>query len=145
VHIQIVDRSFEPFEFLQAYQCAQTDPAANGANAIFVGRMRDHHQDTGVLQLQLEHYPGMTEKILAEILLQAEQRWPISDGVIIHRVGSIRPAEAIVLVVVWSAHRAEALKANQFVIEALKSRAPFWKKEIFAEGERWLANNTPEN
>jgi len=91
----------------------------------------------------LEHYPGMTEKYLQDISRQAEQRWPVAESLIIHRVGKVCPNEPIVVVAVWSAHRGAAYEANRYLMEELKARAPFWKKESLQEGERWVEQNTP--
>ena len=109
-----------------------------GAVVSFVGQVRDFNDGDTVSQLSLEHYPGMTEKALAAITAQAQSRWDIVDTLIIHRVGSLQPLDQIVLVVVSGAHRGEAFKACEFIMDALKTEAPFWKKEVTASGERWL-------
>jgi molybdopterin synthase catalytic subunit len=109
-----------------------------GAVVSFVGQVRDFNDGDTVSQLSLEHYPGMTEKALAAIAAQAQSRWDIVDTLIIHRVGSLQPLDQIVLVVVSGAHRGEAFKACEFIMDALKTEAPFWKKEVTASGERWL-------
>ncbi|MCH6583447.1 MAG: molybdenum cofactor biosynthesis protein MoaE [Proteobacteria bacterium] len=114
-----------------------------GATATFVGTMRDFNQGDRVEQMTLEHYPGMTEKCLNEISKKASERWDIADSLIIHRVGSLQPNEPIVLVAVWSAHRAAAFEACRYLIEELKSHAPFWKREQLSEHSRWLAQHTP--
>ena len=109
-----------------------------GAVVSFIGQVRDFNDGDTVSQLSLEHYPGMTEKALAAIAAQAQSRWDIVDTLIIHRVGSLQPLDQIVLVVVSGAHRGEAFKACEFIMDALKTEAPFWKKEVTASGERWL-------
>ena len=109
-----------------------------GAVVSFVGQVRDFNDGDTVSQLSLEHYPGMTEKALAAIAAQAQSRWDIVDTLIIHRVGTLQPLDQIVLVVVSGAHRGEAFKACEFIMDALKTEAPFWKKEVTASGERWL-------
>jgi molybdopterin synthase catalytic subunit len=109
-----------------------------GAVVSFVGQVRDINEGDAVSQLTLEHYPGMTEKSLAGIIEQAKKRWDIFDALIIHRVGTLQPTEQIVLVAVSSAHRGEAFKACEFVMDYLKTEAPFWKKEATLSGERWL-------
>lgn len=114
-----------------------------GATAVFVGTMRDFSAGAGVQGMTLEHYPGMTEKYLEAISAEARERWDILDTLIIHRCGALQPNDPIVLLVVWAAHRAEAFEACRFLIEALKSRAPFWKKEVREEGEHWVTGNTP--
>ena len=94
--------------------------------------------------MTLEHYPGMTEKHLAAILDEARGRYALIDALIVHRVGRILPTDPIVLTAAWSAHRKDAFEACRFLMEALKSRAPFWKKETLADGgERWVEKNTP--
>ena len=113
-----------------------------GATAVFVGSMRDINQGDAVQAMTLEHYPGMTERYLEKISKEAGQRWDIIDSLIIHRVGDLHPDEPIVLVVVWSAHRAAAFEASRFLMEELKSRAPFWKKEVLSTGSRWVEKNT---
>ena len=109
-----------------------------GAVVSFIGQVRDFNDGDTVSQLSLEHYPGMTEKALAAIVAQAQSRWDIFDTLIIHRVGSLQPLDQIVLVAVSGAHRGEAFKACEFIMDALKTEAPFWKKELTASGERWL-------
>ncbi len=109
-----------------------------GAVASFVGVVRDLNDGDSVSTLTLEHYPGMTEKSLEAIVQQAKERWDIYDALIVHRVGTMRPLEQIVLVIVTSAHRAESFEACEFLMDYLKTRAPFWKKEVTPEGERWV-------
>jgi molybdopterin synthase catalytic subunit len=109
-----------------------------GAVASFIGVMRDFNEGSGVTALTLEHYPGMTEKLLERIIDEARARWPLQDALIVHRVGTLCPADQIVLVVALSAHREAALAACAFIMDYLKTRAPFWKKERTATGERWV-------
>ena len=109
-----------------------------GAVASFVGIVRDLNEGDVVATLTLEHYPGMTEKSLEEIVAQAQQRWDIYDALVVHRVGTLKPLDQIVLVVVTSAHRGESFKACEFLMDYLKTRAPFWKKEVTPEGARWV-------
>ena len=109
-----------------------------GAVASFLGLVRDINEGQGVSALSLEHYPGMTEKALAEIVAEAGRRWALLDATVIHRVGSLRPTEPIVLVAVASGHRGDAFAACEFIMDFLKTRAPFWKKEATPEGERWV-------
>ena len=111
---------------------------AIGALVSFVGLMRDMNAGDQVLNMTLEHYPGMTEKALQSILTEAEQRWDLIGIRVVHRVGELRPLDPIVAVVVASAHRGEAFQACEFVIDYLKTRAPFWKKEKTVKGERWV-------
>jgi molybdopterin synthase catalytic subunit len=110
-----------------------------GAIAAFVGLVRDVNDGTGVATLTLEHYPAMTQKALVEIVEQAAARWDVIDATVIHRVGKLHPTDQIVLVVVASGHRGDAFQASEFIMDYLKTRAPFWKKELTPAGERWVA------
>jgi molybdopterin synthase catalytic subunit len=109
-----------------------------GAMASFVGVVRDINEGDAVSELTLEHYPGMTEKALQKIVDEAKSRWELYDVRVIHRVGRLRPTDQIVLVIVTSAHRGEAFHACEFLMDYLKTRAPFWKKEKTSEGSRWV-------
>ena len=109
-----------------------------GAVASFVGVVRDVNEDDAVAEMTLEHYPGMTEKAVEEIITQAKGRWNIYDALVIHRVGKLQPLDQIVLVVVTSAHRGDAFAACEFIMDYLKTRAPFWKKEQAGAGARWV-------
>jgi molybdopterin synthase catalytic subunit len=114
-----------------------------GATASFVGTMRDFSDGGPVRSMTLEYYPGMTERHLHQICEEAKQRWDILDSLIVHRIGDIQPNDPIVLVAAWSAHRAAAFDACRYLIEELKTRAPFWKKEQLQEATRWVEHNTP--
>lgn len=109
-----------------------------GAIVSFVGQVRDINDGSNVSTLTLEHYPGMTEKALQGIVDQAKQRWDIFDALVVHRVGTLQPTDQIVLVVVSGAHRGEAFDACEFIMDYLKTEAPFWKKEKTPAGERWV-------
>jgi len=109
-----------------------------GAVVAFVGTVRDVNDAQAVATMTLEHYPGMTEKALAAIVDEAKSRWNIFDALVIHRVGELRPNDQIVLVGVTSAHRGDAFAACEFIIDYLKTRAPFWKKEATPAGSRWV-------
>jgi molybdopterin synthase catalytic subunit len=109
-----------------------------GAVASFVGVVRDLNEGADVAAMTLEHYPGMTEKALESIVAQAKSRWNLYEVLVIHRVGELRPADQIVLVAVTGAHRGEAFAACEFVMDYLKTEAPFWKKEATAGGGRWV-------
>jgi molybdopterin synthase catalytic subunit len=109
-----------------------------GAVASFVGVVRDLNDGDSVAEMTLEHYPGMTEKALEKIVVDARSRWDIYDVCVIHRVGTLKPTDQIVLVVVTSAHRGEAFQACEFLMDYLKTRAPFWKKEQTPGGARWV-------
>ena len=109
-----------------------------GAVASFIGIVRDLNEGAAVGSITLEHYPGMTDKALTSIAEQAKARWNLLDVLIIHRIGTLAPTDQIVLVVTTSSHRGDAFAACQYVMDYLKTDAPFWKKEVTAEGTRWV-------
>ena len=109
-----------------------------GAVASFVGTVRDVNDAAAVTTLTLEHYPGMTERALEAIVAEARQRFDILDALVVHRVGHLAPADQIVLVAVTSAHRGDAFDACRFIMDYLKTRAPFWKREATPAGARWV-------
>jgi molybdopterin synthase catalytic subunit len=109
-----------------------------GALASFLGLVRDINDGTSVSEMTLEHYPGMTEKALEAIVAEAKERWDLYDVLVIHRVGPLKPCDQIVLVGVTSAHRGEAFAACEFVMDYLKTRAPFWKREATPQGAHWV-------
>lgn len=116
-----------------------------GAVASFIGLVRDVNDGAKVGAMTLEHYPGMTEKALEKILAEARTRWEILDCTIIHRFGELRPTDQIVLVVVASGHRGDAFAACEFLMDYLKTRAPFWKKEQTPEGGRWVESRDSDD
>ena len=109
-----------------------------GAVVSFIGTVRDMNDGSSVAEMELEHYPGMTEKALEDIVAQAKARWNIFDALVIHRVGPLKPLDQIVLVAVTSAHRGEAFASCEFIMDYLKTQAPFWKKEQTPDGARWV-------
>ena len=109
-----------------------------GAIASVIGLVRDINEGDDVVVMTLEHYPGMTEKALEAIVFRARERWDILDALVVHRIGALRPTDQIVLVVVSSAHRGEAFAACEFIMDYLKTEAPFWKKEQTDKGGRWV-------
>ena len=133
--VRIQTEDFDVGAELAAMRLASKDI---GALVNFVGQVRDMNDGDVVSTLTLEHYPGMTERSLESIEVEAKSRWNIVDSLIIHRVGTLQPLDQIVLVAVTSAHRGEAFKACEFIMDYLKSQAPFWKKEATADGERWV-------
>ena len=141
--ISLHKNPFNPWAIIQQHQTKYLKPGSFGATASFVGTMRDFNDDENVLAMYLEHYPGMTEKQLLQITEEAQQKWNIIDLLIAHRAGEIQVSEPIVLTCVWSAHRAAAFEANRFLMEALKSRATFWKKETVTGHNHWVEKNTP--
>ena len=112
-----------------------------GAVVSFIGLVRDLNEGDAVTGMTLEHYPGMTERALDAITTEASDRWKLLDVVIIHRVGSLEPNDRIVLVIAASAHRKDAFRACEFMIDTLKTKAPFWKKETTSQGSRWVTTN----
>jgi len=109
-----------------------------GAIVSFVGTVRDMNEGSQVNSMELEHYAGMTEKSLADIIVEAKSRWSIHDALVIHRIGKMLPGEQIVLVAVTGQHRGEAFAACEFIMDYLKTAAPFWKKEATPTGEHWV-------
>jgi len=128
----------EDFDVARELAALRGGDARVGAVAAFIGTVRDVNEASTVAAMTLEHYPGMTEKALAAIVDEAKSRWDIIDALVIHRVGELRPADQIVLVGVTGAHRGEAFAACEFIMDYLKTRAPFWKKEATPSGTRWV-------
>lgn len=128
----------EPFDAGVEVNALHAANLGIGAVASFVGYVRDYNDGQDVRGMFLEHYPGMTEKALQKIVIEAEQRWPLLRVEVLHRVGRLQPGEPIVFVGTASAHRQAAFDACNFIMDYLKTRAPFWKKEDTPEGERWV-------
>jgi molybdopterin synthase catalytic subunit len=135
VTVRIQEADFDLGAELAALRAGDT---RIGALASFVGLVRDINDGSHVSEMTLEHYPGMTEKALEEIVTEAKSRWDIYGALVIHRVGPLQPCDQIVLVAVTSAHRGEAFAACEFIMDYLKTRAPFWKREATPEGARWV-------
>ncbi|MDT8452299.1 MAG: molybdenum cofactor biosynthesis protein MoaE [Gammaproteobacteria bacterium] len=127
-----------PLHELERYQNAHLRPGSYGASANFIGTMRDFNAGDDVQLMTLEHYPAMTQQFLDRLCEEASSKWPLVDCLIIHRFGEIKPGDPIVLTAAWSAHREDAFAACRYLIEELKARAPFWKKETTGEKERWV-------
>jgi len=142
VPVRVQTEDFDISAEIRALRAGRSDV---GAVASFIGVMRDFNDGSGVTELTLEHYPGMTEKSLQQIVDEAHGRWRLQDALVVHRVGRMRPADQIVLVVALSAHREEALAACAFIMDFLKTRAPFWKKERTPEGERWIESRASDD
>ncbi len=117
---------------------------AVGAIASFIGLVRDVNDGAPVTSMTLEHYPGMTEKALQAIVAEANERWDLIDAAVVHRVGELRPTDAIVLVAVASAHRSDAFQACEFIMDFLKTRAPFWKKEENSQEAKWVESRASD-
>lgn len=128
----------EPFDFAAVQEALRSSNPSIGAIVSFLGQMRDINEGNEVNNMTLEHYPGMTEKALEAIVKEADERWDLLGIQVIHRVGKLLPKDPIVLVAVASTHRGEAFQACEFIIDYLKNRAPFWKKECTAKGEHWV-------
>ena len=142
--IELREQPLDPWRELADLQAARTDLAGKyGANAVFVGSMRDFNEGERVTSMFLEHYPGMTEAELGRLCAETIEEVDVLELLVIHRVGEILPGEHIVLVAVWTAHRAAAFSVCRNVMEALKHRAPFWKKEALDGRDRWVTKNTP--
>jgi molybdopterin synthase catalytic subunit len=143
MRVVIQETALSPWQAIEAYQGECLAPGSYGATATFVGTMRDFNEGDAVQGMALEHYPGMTEQYLEKISQEAAGRWDLLDSLIVHRVGPLQPNDPIVLVAVWSAHRKDAFEACRWLMEELKSRAPFWKKEQLEDGgHRWVEKNT---
>ncbi|MEN8213560.1 MAG: molybdopterin synthase catalytic subunit MoaE [Pseudomonadota bacterium] len=142
--ISVQEADFDVSRELQRLCDGRTDI---GATVSFVGLVRDMNLDDSVVAMGLQHYPGMTEKALQKIVVEAAQRWEVLDATVIHRVGELTPAEQIVLVCIASTHRHDAFEACSFIMDYLKTRAPFWKKEVLADGSsRWVdARDSDDN
>ena len=133
--VRVQQEDFDIGAEIAAFRSA--DPGI-GAIASFIGLVRDVNDSEAIAGMTLEHYPGMTEKALAGIVAEAKHRWDIVDALVIHRIGELKPLDQIVLVVVTGAHRGEAFAACEFIMDYLKTQAPFWKNEQTAQGARWV-------
>jgi len=134
--ISVQTEDFDPGRELERLRLSSSGHA--GALVSFTGMVRDLNDGAVIRELELEHFPGMTEKALSEVEQEARSRWELTDALIIHRVGRLLPNERIVLVAAASAHRRNAFEACQFMIDKLKTAAPFWKKETTPSGARWV-------
>jgi len=144
VLVELRGNNFDPWQEIQQFQNSHPELTGKfGATSVFVGTMRDFNDGKDVSSMFLEHYPEMTQKYLEDISTEASQKWSILDTLIIHRYGEIQPDDPIVLLVVWSAHRAQTIPACSYLIEELKMRAPFWKRETTKNQTRWVEKNTP--
>lgn len=135
IHVRVQAEPLDPHREIDLLRLG--NPAI-GAVVSFIGLMRDINEGDRVESLFLEHYPGMTEKALRSIAEEARQRWDLTGCRVVHRVGQMRPADPIVVVAVAGRHRKEAFQSCEYVIDCLKTQAPFWKKETTERGERWV-------
>ncbi len=140
----LFDAGFDPWRIMADYQAERSGLNGKyGALSVFVGSMRDFNLGDEVQAMHLEHYPGMTEAQLELICREAAERWPLLDALVAHRVGAVAPGEAIVLAAAWAEQRGDACDACRYIVEGLKSRAPFWKREVLrGGGSRWVAGNS---
>ena len=139
MQIRVLGEPFLPWQELAAYEEIHPELKAQvGGLATFVGSMRDFNAGTAVEAMELQHYPGMTDKFLQRVAEEAMSEWSLIDALIIHRFGPLLPGDPIVLVAAWAAHRDEAFRACRYMIDELKTRAPFWKNETTPEGNRWV-------
>jgi molybdopterin synthase catalytic subunit len=142
--IELYAKPFNPWDELNHYQSEHALQGGVGAACVFVGTMRDFNEGDGVSAMYLEHYPEMTAGYMRKIATEAQQRWEVEDLLMIHRYGDIHPNDTIVLLAAWSAHREAAFSACRYLIEELKTRAPFWKKETLLANNstRWVQGTT---
>lgn len=144
MQVELRETPFDPLAELARYQAdRQAMQGQYGATAIFIGTLRDYNEQRSVTGMTLEHYPGMTERYLQRIVAAAMSQWQVLDALLIHRFGALQPNDPIVLVAVWSAHRSAAFAACRWMMEELKSKAPFWKREDTLTGPHWVTHNTP--
>ncbi len=141
--VDIQDVPFDPCAATRDYESA-LPKGKHGGIVTFVGTMRDFNDGHDVSSMFLDHYPGMTERHILGVMEEAARLSNIMDAYVVHRVGDIKPSEPIVLVAVWAAHRADAFDACRYIINYLKERAPFWKRETTPQGKRWVEHNTAD-
>ena len=140
--VRVQQAAFDPGHEVNAMHAANVGV---GAVVAFVGYVRDFNDGREVAGMLLEHYPGMTEKALGKIVVEASERWPLLKVEVLHRIGALQPGEPIVFVGVASAHRQAAFDACNFIMDYLKTRAPFWKKEATGEGPRWVEGKASDH
>lgn len=143
MHIDILDKPFDPWQSVKQYQEAHLKAGCYGALSLFIGTMRDFNSEDDVKAMKIEHYQGMTEKCLADTVSSLISNRGVEDIWVIHRIGMVYPGDPIVAVGVWSAHREDAYAANRIIVEKLKSEIPFWKKEMLADKDRWVSAQKP--
>ena len=136
--VKVQQEDFNPMAEMAAFPVDAI--AGAGGSVTFIGTVRDYSEAADILAMEIEHYPGMTERELERIGAEAARHYDILDSLVIHRYGHLAPQDNIVMVAVWSRHRAAAFDACRFLIDALKTSAPFWKKEITPEGVRWVTD-----
>lgn len=140
----MISVQFEDFDVASEYTALRDSGAGTGAIATFTGLVRDSGDMEGVTGLYLEHYPGMTEQVIAGLIEDASKRWDVRAARVIHRVGRLALCDQIVFVGVCSVHRGDAFAACEFIMDALKTSAPFWKKELTDDGEHWVEQKSSD-
>ncbi|MEP1471576.1 MAG: molybdopterin synthase catalytic subunit MoaE [Halieaceae bacterium] len=133
--VSVQEHDFDPGQLQEALLAGASE---EGAVATFTGYVRVNNDDRGVSRMMMEHYPGMTEKSIESTLNEATQRWPLIAASVVHRIGELTPGERIVWVGVSSRHRGASFSACEYIMDYLKTNAPFWKKEIGPDGEHWV-------
>lgn len=135
----------DPYQAITHHETTELESGKHGGVVSFVGTMRDFNDGEDVTAMNLDYYPGMTEKHIEEVCQEAMDGWDVMDVLVVHRAGDVYPSDPIVLVAVWSAHRAAAFDACRYVINYLKERAPFWKCEVTTEGKKhWVEHNSED-
>jgi molybdopterin synthase catalytic subunit len=143
-HFTHISVQTQDFDFAHEYQKLRNSSDNDGALVTFVGLVRDMNLDQSVSGLFLEHYPAMTNKVLTQIVEQAKNKWQLGSVSVIHRVGQLNVSDQIVFVGVTSQHRQSAYQANEFIMDFLKTQAPFWKKETTNQGDKWIEAKTSD-
>lgn len=145
MRVVVQEQPFDPYEEVTRYQNEALSLGKYGGIVTFVGTMRDFNDGHDVTTMFLDYYPGMTERHIERVCEEAAEKWDVIDSLVVHRHGEMKPNDAIVLVTVWSAHRAHAFDACRYIINYLKERAPFWKRETTTQGaDRWVEHNTED-
>lgn len=142
MRIKLLTENFNALQKIDEHQKKMSQSGDYGAMANFIGTMRNSNEGKDITEMFLEHYPGMTEKSLEKIANEAQQQWNIIDTLVVHRIGNIKPNDSIVLVAVWSKHRVDAFDSCRYIMEQLKSIAPFWKREKSKNSFHWVEKNT---
>ena len=143
--VAITKEALDPYKEVVAYEREALPPGKHGGVVIFVGTMRDFNDGENVRSMNLDYYPGMTERHIERVCQEAMDEWDIMDTLVVHRVGEMVPTDPIVLVAVWSAHRKDSFDACRYIINYLKESAPFWKCEITTEGKKhWVEHNSED-
>lgn len=143
--VVVQEQAFDPYQEVTKYQNEALPLGKYGGIVTFVGTMRDFNDGHDVTTMFLDYYPGMTERHIERVCQEAAEKWDVIDSLVVHRHGEMKPNDAIVLVAVWSAHRAHAFDACRYIINYLKERAPFWKRETTTHGaDRWVEHNTED-